>query len=337
MPATGRGPSGGAASLPACMLCARRRRACAPCQPQGNRPQPHPPNRACSRRRRSAASDAEFDSYNQFDSTLPPAADEEGRLRVTLEFVQGMLEAFKNEQLVHRRYAFEIILQASGASRGARRGAAQAKQAAQEAGAKRCMCVCSVLLTTQGNARLPLPLLAPECNRRKPSSRRCQPWWTSQSRMAASSPCAATRTASERGAGWGAAHAVLRWQWCPPAPPAQPAAWGGAALGLPVISPPPCSPPPLPQVLRPAAHLRPKRAAQRHQPIPLQRCAAVLTGRSHGGAAVGADTHAHACSGRARWGSSTSSTLARFLRPPAHPARLQATLLTAAAGAWRSS
>ncbi|PSC75771.1 Serine threonine-phosphatase 5 [Micractinium conductrix] len=39
-------------------------------------------------------------------------ADEEGRLRVTLEFVQGMLEAFKNEQLVHRRYAFEIILQA---------------------------------------------------------------------------------------------------------------------------------------------------------------------------------------------------------------------------------
>jgi hypothetical protein len=29
---------------------------------------------------------------------------------VTLEFVQAMLAAFKDEQLIHRRYAFEIIL-----------------------------------------------------------------------------------------------------------------------------------------------------------------------------------------------------------------------------------
>jgi serine/threonine-protein phosphatase 5 len=31
---------------------------------------------------------------------------------VTLEFVKAMLAAFKDEQLIHRRYAFEIILQA---------------------------------------------------------------------------------------------------------------------------------------------------------------------------------------------------------------------------------
>lgn len=43
---------------------------------------------------------------------LSPAADEGGRLRVTLEFVRAMLAAFKDEQLIHRRYAMEIILQA---------------------------------------------------------------------------------------------------------------------------------------------------------------------------------------------------------------------------------
>lgn len=45
-----------------------------------------------------------------------PAADESGQLRVTLEFVQGMLQAFKDEQLIHRRYAFEIILQVGRAA-----------------------------------------------------------------------------------------------------------------------------------------------------------------------------------------------------------------------------
>ncbi|KAL4858796.1 Serine/threonine-protein phosphatase 5 [Chlorella vulgaris] len=39
-------------------------------------------------------------------------AGESGQLQVSLEFVQGMLAAFKEEQLIHRRYAFEIILQA---------------------------------------------------------------------------------------------------------------------------------------------------------------------------------------------------------------------------------
>lgn len=42
-------------------------------------------------------------------------ADESGQLRVTLEFVRAMLAAFKDEQLIHRRYAFEIILQVRGA------------------------------------------------------------------------------------------------------------------------------------------------------------------------------------------------------------------------------
>jgi len=47
--------------------------------------------------------------------SLPPlpAADESGKLHVTLEFVRAMLAAFKEEQLIHRRYAFEIILQVS--------------------------------------------------------------------------------------------------------------------------------------------------------------------------------------------------------------------------------
>ena len=40
------------------------------------------------------------------------AADEEGKLIVTQQFVVAMLEAFKEERLLHRRYAFEIILQA---------------------------------------------------------------------------------------------------------------------------------------------------------------------------------------------------------------------------------
>ncbi|KAI7844809.1 hypothetical protein COHA_001689 [Chlorella ohadii] len=39
-------------------------------------------------------------------------ADENGQLRVTLEFIKAMLQAFKEERLIHRRYAFEIILQA---------------------------------------------------------------------------------------------------------------------------------------------------------------------------------------------------------------------------------
>lgn len=39
------------------------------------------------------------------------AADESGKLRVTLPFLQAMLEAFRGEHLIHRRYAFEIILQ----------------------------------------------------------------------------------------------------------------------------------------------------------------------------------------------------------------------------------
>jgi hypothetical protein len=44
-------------------------------------------------------------------SCLPFPAAESGKLQVTLGFVQGMLQAFKEEQLIHRRYAFEIILQ----------------------------------------------------------------------------------------------------------------------------------------------------------------------------------------------------------------------------------
>lgn len=39
-------------------------------------------------------------------------ADDTGKLRVTLGFVQAMLAAFKDEQLIHRRYAMEIIMQA---------------------------------------------------------------------------------------------------------------------------------------------------------------------------------------------------------------------------------
>lgn len=45
-------------------------------------------------------------------SPAPLAADDTGKLRVTLGFVQAMLAAFKDEQLIHRRYAMEIIMQA---------------------------------------------------------------------------------------------------------------------------------------------------------------------------------------------------------------------------------
>ena len=57
--------------------------------------------------------------YTKLTKNLPPprtmlrcAADEEGKLVMTQPFVGAMLAAFKEEQLLHRRYAFEIILQA---------------------------------------------------------------------------------------------------------------------------------------------------------------------------------------------------------------------------------
>ena len=37
---------------------------------------------------------------------------------MTLGFVQAMLQAFKEEQLIHRRYAFEIILQVGACAGG---------------------------------------------------------------------------------------------------------------------------------------------------------------------------------------------------------------------------
>lgn len=41
---------------------------------------------------------------------------------MTLEFVKAMLAAFKDEQLIHRRYAFEIILQVRNQCAGSEAG-----------------------------------------------------------------------------------------------------------------------------------------------------------------------------------------------------------------------
>jgi hypothetical protein len=39
-----------------------------------------------------------------------PAVDESGAYYITREFVEQMMEAFRQQQLIHRRFAFEIIL-----------------------------------------------------------------------------------------------------------------------------------------------------------------------------------------------------------------------------------
>ena len=114
---------------------------------------------------------------------LPPhprrAADEDGRLRVTPDFLRRYAGGVREEQLIHRRYAFEIILQVRGGWGGWAGGVvcvAGWPNGAGPAGQEK-----TGVQSWRSGTRPQPPSLWSASPRRKPSSRRCPAWltWTS--------------------------------------------------------------------------------------------------------------------------------------------------------------